>query len=187
MGILGNFPLKMARDLLLLLTHRGQDAAGLLWSDEKSIKTSKAMGNPGKIKVPESSPMHILGSTRYPTTGKRVASSDDLDTFVGPFNLDDISMTHNGNITNMASVSDRQVDCDSEFIAERLSIHLKANGGNLPDAFKKLEKEVDGSFSLTGLYQEKLFAYRDSHGFKPLVFGRTKKNTIVASESQVLD
>ncbi len=187
LGILGNFQLKMARDLLLLLTHRGQDAAGLLWSDENSFKTSKAMGNPGKIEVPEISPKHILGSTRYPTTGKRVVSSDDLDTFVGPFNSDDISMTHNGNITNMSSVSNIQVDCDSEFIAERLSIHLKANGGNLPDAFKKLEGEVDGSFSLTGLYQEKLFAYRDSHGFKPLVFGRTKKNTIVASESQVLD
>ncbi|TFG99614.1 amidophosphoribosyltransferase [Candidatus Thorarchaeota archaeon] len=187
LGILGNFPLRMSRELLLLLTHRGQDAAGLLWSENGIVKTSKAMGNPGKIDVPDLKFNHILGSTRYPTTGKHIVSPDDLDTFVGPFNVDEISMTHNGNITNMSSVSDTVFDCDSEFLAERLSVHLKENGGNLPSAFKMLDSEVDGSYSLTGLYQGKLFAYRDHHGFKPLVFGRTKEKTIVASESTVLD
>ncbi|TFH07125.1 MAG: amidophosphoribosyltransferase, partial [Candidatus Thorarchaeota archaeon] len=187
LGILGNYQLHMARDLLLLLTHRGQDAAGLLWCENGVMKTSKAMGNPGKIEVPEISMSHILGSTRYPTTGKRVVSTEDLDAFVGPFNVDEISMTHNGNITNMSAVSDVVYDCDSEFLAQRLSHHLKANNGNLPDSFRQLDVEVDGSYSLTGLYQGKLFAYRDHHGFKPLVFGRTKDTTIVASESTVLD
>ena len=59
-GILGDFPLRMARDLLLLLTHRGQDAAGLLWNEMDSIRTSKAMGNPGKIEVPEVITPHII-------------------------------------------------------------------------------------------------------------------------------
>lgn len=187
LGILGNFPLRSSRDLLLLLTHRGQDAAGLLWSENGVVKTSKAMGHPGKIEVPNLSFNHILGSTRYPTTGKYIVSPNELDTFVGPFNVDEISMTHNGNITNMSSVSDTVFDCDSEFLAERLSVHLKENGGNLPSAFKILDAEVDGSYSLTGLFRGKLFAYRDHHGFKPLVFGRTKEKTIVASESTVLD
>jgi len=187
LGILGNFRLRGARDLLLLLTHRGQDAAGLLWSENGVVKTSKAMGSPGKIDVPNISLDHILGSTRYPTTGKRVASPEDLDTFVGPFNVNEISMTHNGNITNMSAVTDTVFDCDSEFLAERLSLHLEAHNGNLSDAFKQLDAEVDGSYSLTGIYQGKLFAYRDHHGFKPLVFGRTKDKTIVASESTVLD
>jgi len=187
LGILGEFSLTMSRELLLLLTHRGQDAAGLLWIENGEVKTSKAMGNPGKIEVPDGTTCHILGSTRYPTTGKRVATKEDLDTFVGPFNVNDISMTHNGNITNMSSVSDLHFDCDSEFLANRLSIHLSTNGGNLPDAFRVLDAEVDGSYSLSGIYNGKLFAYRDLHGFKPLVFGRTKEKTIVASESTVLD
>lgn len=187
LGILGTFPLRTARELLLLLTHRGQDAAGLLWSENGSMKTSKAMGHPGKIAVPEVNSKQILGSTRYPTTGKRVASTEDLDTFVGPFSLEEISMTHNGNITNMSSISDSAFDCDSEFIASRLSFHLKENGGSLPEAFRKLDAEVDGSYSLTGLYQGKLFAYRDHHGFKPLVFGRTHEKTMVSSESTILD
>ncbi len=187
LGILGKFPLNMSRELLLLLTHRGQDAAGLLWIENGEVKTSKAMGNPAKIEIPEVTTYHILGSTRYPTTGKRVASQEDLDSFVGPFNVNEISMTHNGNITNMSTVSDLHFDCDSEFLASRLSIHLKENRGNLPDAFRALDEEVDGSYSLTGIYDGKLFAYRDLHGFKPLVFGRTKEKTIVASESTVLD
>ena len=187
LGILGNFSLRAARELLLLLTHRGQDAAGLLWIENGVVKTSKAMGHPGKIEIPEISLNHILGSTRYPTTGKRVVSSEDLDTFVGPFNVEEISLTHNGNITNMSAVSDSVFNCDSEFLAERLSYHLKTNNGGLPNAFKRLDAEVDGSYSITGLYKGKLFAYRDHHGFKPLVFGRTKDKTIVASESTVLD
>jgi len=187
LGILGNCQLRTARDLLLLLTHRGQDAAGLLWSENGVVNTSKAMGNPRKIDVPDISIDYILGSTRYPTTGKRVVSPEDLDTFVGPFNINEISMTHNGNITNMPDVSDNVFNCDSEFLAERLSLHLAANNGSLSDAFRQLDAEVDGSYSLTGLYQSKLFAYRDHHGLKPLVFGRTKDRTIVASESTVLD
>ena len=187
LGILGNFPLRKSRELLLLLTHRGQDAAGLLWVENEEVKTSKSMGNPGKIVVSGTAAYQILGSTRYPTTGKRVASQEDLDTFVGPFNVNDISLTHNGNITNMPSISDLHFDCDSEFLASRLSVHLIANGGNLPDAFRALDAEVDGSYSLTGIYRGRLFAYRDLHGFKPLVFGRTKERTIVASESTVLD
>jgi amidophosphoribosyltransferase len=187
LGILGDCSLNMARELLLLLTHRGQDAAGLLWKNDGMIKTSKAMGSPAKIVVPDFISTRTLGSTRYPTTGKRVASSEELDTFVGPFNVGEISLTHNGNITNMSTVMEDKFDCDSEFLAERISTHLQVNGGDLPRAFRDLDEEVDGSYSLTGIYQGRLFAYRDSHGFKPLVFGRTKDRTIVASESTVLD
>jgi amidophosphoribosyltransferase len=87
----------------------------------------------------------------------------------------------------MSTVSETSYDCDSEFLANRLSVHLNKNGGDLPEAFRTLDAEVDGAYSLSGIYQGKLFAYRDHHGFKPLVYGRTKQKTIVASESTVLD
>ncbi|MBN2228531.1 MAG: amidophosphoribosyltransferase [Candidatus Thorarchaeota archaeon] len=184
---MGNYPLTMARGLLLLLAHRGQDASGLLWVVGNEATSSKSIGNPDRIFVPEIASSQILGSTRYPTTGKRVASEEDLDTFVGPFNVGDLSLTHNGNITNMHSISNLKFDCDTEFIAVKLTQNLTENNGNLPSAFSALQSEVDGAFSLVGVYRGKLFAYRDSHGFKPLVFGRSKQKTIVASESTVLD
>ncbi|MDH4214575.1 MAG: amidophosphoribosyltransferase [Candidatus Thorarchaeota archaeon] len=186
-GILGSYPLRMSRELLLLLAHRGQDAAGLLWIEGDRAIDGKSIGSPSLIRLPDTSSNQILGSTRYPTSGKRVASEEDLNTFVGPFKVNAITLTHNGNITNMASVSEKQFDCDGEFLAERLSFHLENNSGDLPEAFRKLEAEVDGSYSLAGFYNGLLFAYRDSHGFKPLVFGRSSERTIVASESTVLD
>jgi amidophosphoribosyltransferase len=187
LGIQGVYPLKMSRELLLLLAHRGQDAAGLLWTEGEKTVHAKAIGSPSFISLPDTSSSKILGSTRYPTSGKRVASDEDLSTFVGPFKASEISLTHNGNITNMATISEKRFDCDGEFLAERLSFHLENRSEDLPGAFRKLENEVDGSYSLAGFYNGLLFAYRDSHGFKPLVFGRSNEMTIVASESTVLD
>jgi amidophosphoribosyltransferase len=186
-GILGNIPLRMSRDLLLLLAHRGQDAAGLLWFEGGKAIDGKAIGSPSLISLPDIKSSQILGSTRYPTSGKRVASEKDLNTFVGPFRVDGVALTHNGNITNMASISKARFECDGEFLAVRLATHLKNNSGDLPGAFRELESEVDGSYSIAGFYNGMLFAYRDSHGFKPLVFGRSSDKSIVASESTVLD
>ncbi len=186
-GILGNHSLVMSKELLLLLAHRGQDAAGLLWIDDDSFASGKAMGNPASIEVPNIQTRITLGSTRYPTSGKRVGSESELDTFVGPFKCDDLALTHNGNITNMHMISETEVDCDTEFILQRLSIHLSTTENDLPNALKILSNEIDGAYSLVGIFAGKMFAYRDPRGFKPLVFGRNNDLTVVASESTVLD
>jgi len=187
LGVLGEHSLIDARNLLLLLTHRGQDASGLLWIDNDEVRTSRAMGSPAEIVVPDEKHKFILGSTRYPTTGRRVASEEDLQTFVGPFQFSNVSLTHNGNVTNLPALASREYDCDTEFLAERLSCNIDACDGDLVQAFRTLESEVDGAFSLVGIFEGKLFAYRDSRGFKPLVFGRNGNTTIVTSESTVLD
>ena len=187
LGILGDYSLRDARDLLLLLAHRGQDASGLLWKQNEVVSSSRAMGSPARIDIPDRESQFILGSTRYPTTGRRVASEEDLQTIVGPFNFGTVSLTHNGNVTNVNTLSTKEYDCDTEFLTERLSCNIDACDGNLPAAFKKLESEVDGAFSLVWILNNRLFAYRDSRGFKPLVFGRNGNTTIVASESTVLD
>lgn len=179
--------MKMARNLLLLLTHRGQDASGLLWVDDGETAISRAIGSPDRINIEEQTSEFILGCTRYPTIGRRVASEEELDSFVGPFSSGNVSLTHNGNVTNINTLSSKNYDCDTEFLAERIACNIDASEGNLPKAFKKLESEVDGAFSLVGIVNDKLFAYRDSRGFKPLVFGRNNDTTMVASESTVLD
>ena len=187
LGILGDFSLITSKDLLLLLTHRGQDASGVLWSEDDRYETVKAMGSPVTLNIPNEQSNMIIGSTRYPTSGRKVSSEADLKTFVGPFNVSGLALTHNGNITNMPAVSSKSYDCDSEFITDRLAFHLKQNNQNLASAFKSLDSEVDGAYSLVGIHQGRLFAYRDPRGFKPLVFGRGEGRTIVASESTVIE
>ncbi|MHA1909182.1 MAG: amidophosphoribosyltransferase [Candidatus Thorarchaeota archaeon] len=187
LGILGEFSLSSSRDLLVLLTHRGQDASGVLWSEDERYVTVKSMGSPASLKVPDEKRNITIGSTRYPTSGRRVGSEGDLKTFVGPFNVGGLALTHNGNITNMNAVSSKSYDCDSEFITDRLALHLEESNQDLASAFKKLDSEVDGAYSLVGIHQGRLFAYRDPRGFKPLVFGRGEGRAVVASESTVLD
>ncbi len=187
LGILGSYSISSARDLLLLLTHRGQDASGLLWKREDGFESSKTMGSPSQIEIPSSESGITIGSTRYPTSGRKVVSEEDLRTFVGPFASGNLALTHNGNITNMAQVSEKIYDCDSEFITDRLACHLLENDDDLAQAFRSLDREVDGAYSLIGIHRGRMFAYRDSRGFKPLVFGRTQDHTFIASESTVLD
>ncbi|TXT55352.1 MAG: Amidophosphoribosyltransferase [Candidatus Thorarchaeota archaeon] len=185
LGILGKMPLSMARELLLLLAHRGQDAAGLLWISGNEYIEAKAMGSPAFIELPDESPKIILGSTRYPTIGKRVGTEKDLDIFVGPFQAEQIALTHNGNITNMAVYAEKDYFTDAQFITDKLAKYLSENNNILPDAIRKLSSELDGAFSIVGIHEGKLFAFRDSRGFKPLVFGRSKDLTVIASESTV--
>ncbi|MCF2138205.1 MAG: amidophosphoribosyltransferase [Candidatus Thorarchaeota archaeon] len=176
-----------SRELLLLLAHRGQDASGLLWTENGGFIEAKAMGSPSRIEVPPDGASLILGSTRYPTSGRRVVSQAELVTFVGPFQRGNLALTHNGNITNIAALTDSHYDCDAEFIIDRINDYLKENDGDLPSAFRMLDENVDGAYSLIGIYDGKLFVYRDPHGFKPLVFGRKSGLVIAASESIVLD
>ncbi len=187
LGIMGLTNLTRAADLLLLLTHRGQDASGLAWTENGTIKSAKAIGSPARIKVPSLSSPLILGSTRYPTSGKRVVSESDFETFVGPFIRKNLALSHNGNITNMKFLSGKNYDCDSEFLTDLLEDYLNECNDDLPSAIRKLSSAVDGAYSLVGIHNNRLFAYRDSRGFKPLVFGRTTEHVIVASESEVLD
>ncbi len=187
MGILGECSLATARELLLLLTHRGQDASGLLWRDNGEFSESKTMGSPAGIDVPDTTSTLILGSTRYPTSGRRVVSNDELDRFVGPFRRGQLALTHNGNITNIPSITRDRYHCDTEFITVLLDQLIDKNDGSLPDAFREFDQFVDGAYSLVGLLGDKMFVYRDPHGFKPLVFGRAPGRIVVASESTVLD
>jgi amidophosphoribosyltransferase len=187
LGILGRYGLDASKELLLLLAHRGQDASGLLWATESAFQESKTMGSPSGLSVQREWSECILGSTRYPTSGRRVSSEDELCDFVGPFQSGAVAVTHNGNITNLSSMTEKDYQCDTKFICDRLQHHLAETGDDLPTAFVRLTSEVDGAYSIVGIHDGSLFAFRDSRGFKPLVFGRSAEHTIVASESTVLD
>ncbi|TFG14624.1 amidophosphoribosyltransferase [Candidatus Thorarchaeota archaeon] len=187
LGILGDVSLANARQMLLLLTHRGQDASGLLWVDDDKYSVAKAMGSPDQIELPHVKTSTVLGSTRYPTTGRPVVSKDYLRTFVGPFSAENLAMTHNGNITNLHSLSEGEYDCDSEFMCERLNHYLKIHDNDLVKAIRCLDKDLDGAYSIAGVHDGNLFAFRDPKGFKPLAFGRGNGRVIVASESTVLE
>jgi len=75
---------------------------------------------------------------------------------------------------------------DSE-IAVRLLANDIANTGDPVRSLKNLMSMLQGSYSMTIIIDNRVFAIRDPLGFRPLCVGRTKSGFAAASESVVFD
>ncbi len=230
LGIMGEISIVTAVEMLQLLTHRGQDSAGIAWVSKKGkeerdlrdwlisssgtengfgsvsptrmltshekIHVSKAMGFPTTLPVPsfERASM-LIGSTRYPTVGKESTETTPIDKFSQPFTAEvrngQLTLVHNGNITNFSELARQYFPykdyySDSELIVDLLAQELrKSEDGNLVTAIEALSYHLDGAYSIVGMHEDSLFAYRDHLGFKPLTLAQNGSHVIFASESVV--
>lgn len=208
-GILGLYGINpIVNDLydgLIVLQHRGQDAAGIMTYDGNfhlkkgdglvrdvfSIKNiMRLKGNIG------------IGHVRYPTAG--VYESAEAQPFYvnSPFGM---SLVHNGNLTNhevltreLLRTRHLNTTSDSEVLLNMLAeVTLKLRVTTLsPEAlfraFAQLYKHVRGAFSAIALIGgHGMVGFRDHKGIRPLIFGRKKVGLtydyIFASESVALD
>jgi amidophosphoribosyltransferase len=207
-GVVSHAPVnQLIYDALLLLQHRGQDAAGIATQMGPKFFMHKAKGmvrDVFRTRNMRALPGDVgLGQVRYPTAGNAFSEEEAQPFYVNaPFG---IVMVHNGNLTNaqalkaeMFSVDHRHIntDSDSEVLLNVLAHELSQvyGGGNLtPEhVFKAVEgvyRRVRGSFSVIALIAgQGLLAFRDPHGIRPLCFGRGADGTVmVASESVALE
>lgn len=192
LGIKGTMNLNQSRILLQMLTHRGQDASGLAWQTGNSneVKIVKAESYPDLLVLDENKDSEsIIGSTRYPTFGTRT-NSRNIKKFAQPFiaktNFGKLSLVHNGNTTNVSSLSKKQYESDAEFVVEFLGKLIDENQGNIETAVSDFMKKVDGSYSIICMLNENIFSFRDPKGIRPLVIGKNEEIILIASESVVL-
>jgi amidophosphoribosyltransferase len=75
---------------------------------------------------------------------------------------------------------------DSE-VAVRLLANDIANTGDPIRSIKNLMSTLQGSYSMTLMIDNRVFAIRDPYGIRPLCIGRTKTGFAAASESVVFD
>ena len=57
----------------------------------------------------------------------------------------------------------------------------------LDEAVANAMRRLDGAYSIVALSEGTLIAFRDPHGFRPLVLGRVDDDWVVASETCALD
>jgi len=197
-------------DALLLLQHRGQDAAGIATMQGNSFAMHKANGLVRDVFRTRN--MRILvgnagiGQVRYPTAGS--ASSEEE---AQPFYVSDpfgIILAHNGNLTNapilrseMAYRDRRHINTnsDTEVLLNVLADELQkeTNSAALDDdsifkAVTGLTKRVKGSYAVVSLIAGfGLLAFRDPFGIRPLCIGRIDTpqgpEWMLASESVALE
>jgi glutamate synthase domain-containing protein 1 len=129
---------------------------------------------------------HAIGHTR-------MATESDVDIrsahpyWAFPYN--DISVVHNGQITNYWLMR-RQMehkghrfmsDCDSELLAVYTADNL-SNGIGLEDSLTRSIEEIDGVFTYLVATKDQLGMAKDSMAAKPLVLFESEDLIIMASE-----
>ncbi|RJQ17298.1 amidophosphoribosyltransferase [Candidatus Woesearchaeota archaeon] len=180
---------------LMALQHRGQDAAGIITSNDNTVFVKKSTGLVQQI-FPEQELQKLQGTmgiaqTRYSTIG-HASSINAQPLFVNATNK--IAMAHNGNITNYlelkANLSEKGVFLTTTIDIEP-ALHLfAAKYEKTKDFFasaKHVLQTLEGSYSIVGFISDKgMFAIRDPHGIRPLVLGKKNSSYVFASESVAL-
>ena len=181
---------------LYALQHRGQESAGIAVFNQDKVRLHKDMGLVSQVfdqEVLARMPGDLaIGHNRYSTTGSsRVCNAQPvvLMTRLGAF-----ALAHNGNLVNAAELRDAVDDglveftstTDSELIAFAVQQAVQ-RGLDWPEAIRAALELCRGAFSLTIGTPDGLFAVRDGHGVRPLVFGylcdRESGYWVVSSES----
>jgi amidophosphoribosyltransferase len=200
---------QMLYDGLLLLQHRGQDAAGIVTSSRKTFHMHKGPGlvrDVFRTRNMRSLPGDMgLAHCRYPTAGSAFNADEAQPFYVNsPFG---IVLGHNGNLTNSEELKQEMfrqdlrhinTNSDSEVLLNVLAHELEraANGSRLdPETIFKavgnVYRRVRGAYAVVAMVAGYgLIAFRDPFGIRPLVFGKcdTPQGTeyLVASESVAL-
>ena len=197
-AVVGVFNAKEASRLaffgLHALQHRGQEAAGISSGDGVRLHTIKNRGLVSQVfgeEELETLKGHMaIGHARYSTAGDD--SILDAQPVHANYDLGQLSIVHNGNLTNHQEVRQELIKqgaiFQSSMDTENL-IHLiaRSDQAKLKDRIVDAVKKIEGAFSLIFLSRTKMFAMRDRFGFRPLSLGRIGEGYVVASETCAFD
>lgn len=185
---------KLAYFSLHAQQHRGQEAAGISTGDGEKLYTIKDRGLVTQVfdnqKLATLKGSMAIGHTRYSTAGDD--SILDAQPVFARYDLGEMAIVHNGNLTNAKEVRDALIKKGAifqTFMDTENLIHLiaKSDQQQLTDRIIDAVKKIEGAYSLVFLSRTKMFAMRDRFGFRPLSLGRVGDGYVVASETCAFD
>jgi len=188
------------------LQHRGPAYAGVCVFDpvHRGVCLEKGEGLADDIFQPLG---HIRGDlgiahTRYRTSGSggTVNAQPFYDAYAG------ICLAHNGHVTNVNQIASELEargqalanHCDAEPLLRVLALWFEHYRREHPErdecevmfqAIEEVQRRVTGAFSVVAATQSGLYAFRDQHGFRPMVLGRRDDpaSVMIASETLALE
>jgi amidophosphoribosyltransferase len=197
-------------DGLLLLQHRGQDAAGIVTSEGNSFHMHKGSGQVRDVfrtRNMRSLPGNMgIAHCRYPTAGSAFKVAEAQPFYVNsPFG---IVLGHNGNLTNSDALKDEMfrtdlrhinTGSDSEVLVnvlahelEQASVKLRLEPQTIFTAVAAVHRRLKGAYAVVAMIAGYgVLAFRDPFGIRPLIIGYNETETgteyMVASESVAVD
>jgi amidophosphoribosyltransferase len=210
-GVVAHTPVnQLLYDGLLLLQHRGQDAAGIVTSEGPVFHMFKGPGLVQNV-FRTRNMRELLGNTgvghcRYPTAGSAFSELESQPFYVNsPFG---ITMGHNGNLTNSDALKRElweqdfrhvNTNSDSEVLLnvlalelERAAQHHRLDPHAIFRAVGGVHRRCRGAYAVVAMIAGcGLLAFRDPFGIRPLCIGRNEAlggtEHVVASESVAVE
>jgi amidophosphoribosyltransferase len=197
-------------DGLLVLQHRGQDAAGIATAEGATFHMHKGSGmvrDVFRTRNMRSLPGACgIAHTRYPTAGSASSAAESQPFYVNsPFG---IVLGHNGNLTNTDQLKRElfrqdlrhvNTSSDSEVLLNVLAHELqeattnyKLDPATIFAAVSGVHRRCRGAYAVVAMIAGYgLLAFRDPYGIRPLVYGKLETDAgteyMLASESVALD
>ncbi|MFC1596022.1 amidophosphoribosyltransferase [Candidatus Margulisiibacteriota bacterium] len=183
---------KLTYFALYSLQHRGQESAGISVTDGEQITTHKDMGLVSRIFTEDIisglKGRSALGHVRYSTTGSsHLHNAQPLEV---TFNNEKMVIAHNGNLVNFdllcekLGITESNSFSDTELMARILE---SSKADTLEEAVLEMVKMIQGAYSVVIMTNDKLIAFRDPCGIRPLCIGKIDGSFIVTSETCALD
>lgn len=211
-GIVGILATQSANQLLYdglsVLQHRGQDAAGIMTSDEEGrlhLRKDNGMVKDvfSQANMQELEGRFGIGHVRYPTAGSS-SSAEAQPFFVN--SPHGIALAHNGNLTNADELRKELLErdlrylnttSDSEVLLNVLACelqqipHAELTPAKIFTAVEGVHRRCKGAYAVVALIPNfGLVAFRDSLAIRPLAVGTReidgKTEVAIASETVTL-
>ena len=190
-GVVAHTPVnQLLYDGLLLLQHRGQDAAGIVTGEGAMFHMHKGSGYVRDVFRTRNMRDLVgnlgIGHCRYPTAGSAASELESQPFYVNsPFG---ITLAHNGNLTNSEALKQElfQLDfrhvnttSDSEVLLnvlalelERAAHHARLDADAIFAAVAGVHRRCRGAYAIVAMIAGYgLLAFRDPFGIRPLIVG----------------
>ncbi len=181
---------------LRALQHRGQESAGIATTSHGVLYQRKGMGLVHEIfgqELLDSLRGSVgIGHVRYSTTGS--SDIENAQPIVVKMHDEDAAIAHNGDIVNFNRIRHRLEqqgidllgNADTETMAQMIALEY-GRTRDLEAAIRRACTEIVGGYAVVFLVGNRVYAFRDPLGIRPLVVGTVEGGVAVASESVALE
>jgi amidophosphoribosyltransferase len=168
---------------LYALQHRGQESAGIAAADRGGhIITRRELGLVNQVFTENDlrtlAGELAIGHVRYSTTGSNAwENSQPVQRSEGTNgSRREVALAHNGNLINALELQEELLErgvtfsstSDSEIIAAMIATHAAER---VEDAIADVLPRLRGAFSIVAMTKDRVVAFRDPHGLRPLALG----------------
>ncbi len=168
---------------LYALQHRGQESAGIAAADRGGhIITRRELGLVNQVFTENDlrtlAGELAIGHVRYSTTGSNAwENSQPVQRSEGTNgSRREVALAHNGNLINALELHEELLErgvtfsstSDSEIIAAMIATHPAEL---VEDAIADVLPRLRGAFSIVAMTKDRVVAFRDPHGLRPLALG----------------